>query len=203
MKAVDICRILVDFELGEWSWATRELFLKGLDMIQVHMSISNGVNKVTRLATRDMSHHVSEQSVRRNVKRNTQAHVSTSLIHLARKLILLHVDIKLAKHVAWRQRHFIQVGWVPGRHDDSSVLWIVNDLVDAVLELVNALSSVVRVHINIFGSKVTPLKTVDWSQVSLFAMTKATRFEKLFRAIAVPDMNVLVGKVIGVGVSLC
>lgn len=57
-------------------------------------------------------------------------------------------------------------------------------------------------HVNVLGSKVPPLKAIDGSQVTHLAVRQATLIEKLARAIAVPNVNVLGGQDIGIGVTL-
>lgn len=110
--------------------------------------------------------------------------------------------IKLAKHVARRQRHFPQIGRVPGRHDNASIFGIVFDLVNALRKLINPLARVIRVHINVFRSEMTPLETVDWTQITYFAVFQATRIEKLARSVSVPNMNIFRGQVVRVRVTL-
>jgi hypothetical protein len=47
-----------------------------------------------------MGDHVSQQSIGSNVEGYSQAHVGTTLVHLARELVFLRVDIKLTEHMA-------------------------------------------------------------------------------------------------------
>jgi hypothetical protein len=51
--------------------------------------------------------------------------------------------------MARRKGHLIQIRRVPGSHDDSSILRTVLDLVDAVLQLIDPFTSVIRVHIEV------------------------------------------------------
>jgi len=76
-----------------------------------------------------------------------------------------HVDtyIELTKHVAGRQGHFVQVCWIPGTHNDTTIFRTILDLLNAFSQLVDALSRVVSVHVNVFGTKVPPLKAVHGS----------------------------------------
>ena len=104
--------------------------------------------------------------------------------------------------MTWRQSHFVQVGWIPSTHDDTTVLGIVLNLFNAFGKLVDALTRVVSVHVDILGAKVSPLKSVDWSQVTNLTMRQAPLVEKLARTISIPDMNILGSKIIAIGVSL-
>lgn len=100
------------------------------------------------------------------------------------------------------QRHEIQVGGVPRRHDDPAILRMVHDLVDALLELVDALSGVVGVHVHVGGTKVPPLEPVHRAQVSHLPVPQPSLIEELARAVPIPNVNVLFGKDVGVCASL-
>lgn len=104
--------------------------------------------------------------------------------------------------MAGRQGHERKIRRVPRRHDDSSIFRIVLDLVNTVGQLINALSSVVRVHVHVVRSKVAPLKAVHGSKVANLAMRQAALVEKLARTIAVPNVYILFRKIVGIGVSL-
>lgn len=75
---------------------------------------------------------------------------------MARKLSV--GDVKLTEHVARRKRHQVQIGWIPGRHNDSSILWRVLDFVNAILQLVDSLVGVIAVHIGILRTEMAPLQ---------------------------------------------
>jgi hypothetical protein len=104
--------------------------------------------------------------------------------------------------VTGRQSHFIQVCWIPGTHNDAPIFRIVLNLVNAFHELIDTLSSVIRVHIHVLGTKVPPLKSVHRSQVTDLAMRQATLVQKFTRAVAIPNVNILFRKIIAIGVSL-
>ena len=134
-----------------------------------------------------------------NVERHAESHVGTSLVHLAREFAI--GNVKLAKHVAGGQCHFLQIGRIPGGHNDAPILWSILDFPNAIGQLVDALPGVIRVHVNVGGTKVSPLEAIDRSQVSNFAMRQSSLVEEFSRAISIPNMNSLVGKVIAIGVS--
>jgi hypothetical protein len=54
-------------------------------------------------------------------------------------------------------------------------------------------------HIFVLGTEMTPLKAVDGSQVTFFAVLKTTRVEEFTGAVAIPDVNVFVSKLVGIG----
>lgn len=100
------------------------------------------------------------------------------------------------------QRHFIEIGRVPRRHDNASVFRSVLDLFDAFRQLIHALSGVVGMHVHVLGSKVAPLKAVDGSQIAHFSMRKTLRIEEFSRTIAIPNINVLGRQIVRIGIPL-
>ena len=69
----------------------------------------------------------------------------STLRYLAAQLSVGNVE--LAEHMAGRQSHQVEVGRVPGGQQDSPILRVAHDGLDTLLELVNALTTVVRMHI--------------------------------------------------------
>jgi hypothetical protein len=167
---IDRCLVGVDLECRKLTRLSLQLFFQRINMVQVYMSISYSVHKVTRKSTSDMCNQVRQESVRCNVKWHTQPHVSRPLVHLTRDLVALSVYKELAKHVTGWKRHERKIGRIPCRHDDAAVFRSVYNLVQTVCQLVKALTSVVSVHVNILCPKVSPLKAIDWTQITNFAM---------------------------------
>lgn len=56
------------------------------------------------------------------------------------------------------------------------------------------LSSVIRMHIDIFGTKMPPLKAIYRAQIALFSIGESAGIQKFTRTIGVPDMDIFVGK---------
>ena len=56
--------------------------------------------------------------------------------------------------------------WVPGRHDDPPIVRVCLDGVYDLCQLIHPLPAVVSVHINIFGTKVTPLEPIHWTEIT-------------------------------------
>jgi hypothetical protein len=171
-EPINILDIWVNFDFGEGSWDTLNLLLQSLDVIAVHVRITNGVYELSRLESTDLGHHYGQQRVGGDIKGDTQAHIGRALVHLAAEFPVGHVE--LAKHVARRQSHFVEICWVPRGHDDSAVGGRVLDLIDAVLQLIYTLTLVVGMHILVGCPKVSPLEAVDRAQVHLLAVMEAT-----------------------------
>ena len=55
--------------------------------------------------------------------------------------------------------------WAPSPHD-SPVVWVGIDGVDDLNQLVHPLTTVVRVHVNVIRSEVTPLEAIHWTKVA-------------------------------------
>lgn len=96
-------------------------------------------------------------------------------------------DVELGKHVTRREGHLGQVGWVPGRQDDSAVVRARLELPDDLGQLIHALPRIVRLRIDVVGAKVAPLEPVDGAQVADIPVAQADAVEELARAVAVPD----------------
>lgn len=87
--------------------------------------------------------------------------------------------VKLTKHVAGRERHEFEISRIPGRQDNTSVLGIVLDLVDAFGQLIHALSGIIVVHGPVGGTEMAPLEAVDGSQIAHFSMPQSPTVEKV------------------------
>mmetsp|Transcript_9146 Transcript_9146/g.19000 ORF Transcript_9146/g.19000 Transcript_9146/m.19000 type:complete len:214 (+) Transcript_9146:89-730(+) len=159
-------RIVSNEKLWEGSRRSFQLFLERLDVVQVDVGVTQRVNKITRLASRDVSHQVGKQGVAGNIERNSEAHVGRPLVHMAANLVAVGINVELAQQMAGRQCHLVQRRRIPGAQENSAVFWIVLDLVDALGKLVNTLPGVVGVHVLVFRSKMAPLEPIDGSKVT-------------------------------------
>lgn len=79
--AVDAAALFpCDFQLGERSRLALQLCSKSIDVVNVDVCVSHDVGKGSRYKIADVSEHVSQQCVARNVERDAKAHVAGSLI---------------------------------------------------------------------------------------------------------------------------
>ena len=92
----------------------------------------------------------------------------------------------------------MQIRWIPCRHDDPSVRWIVPDCVNHCLQLVVSLTGVVGVHVDVFCTKVSPLESIDGSQVALLPISQASAGQEFGGRVAIPDVDALAGQFVGV-----
>ena len=59
----------------------------------------------------------------------------------------------------------------------------------ALSSLVDTFSGIVRVHVDILGPEVAPLKSVDGTEVALLAVAQADGIQKLPGTVPVPDAD--------------
>ncbi len=88
----------------------------------------------------------------------------------------------------------MEIGGIPGGEDDASIGGVVFDLVDDVLELIDALAGVVVVHGAIGGAEMSPLESIDGSEISFFAVGKSAGIEEFAGCVGVPDVDVFVAE---------
>lgn len=60
---------------------------------------------------------------------------------------------------------------------------------DDLGELVDALACVVRLCVDVFRAKVSPLEAIDGAEIADFAVGEADAVEELAGAVAVPDLD--------------
>lgn len=200
-ETIDVPLGRIDRDLWEGAGQAAKLFPEGVDMVGVNVGVSDGVDKVPRLETAHVSNHVGKESIGRDIERYSQAHIGAALVHLARQLSLLSVDVELAEHVAGRECHLVKIGWIPCRHDDAPVLGSVLDLFDALSELIDPLPGIVGVHVDVLRTEVAPLESVDGTEIANLSVAQAPLVKELPRAIAVPDVDLLVSQVVRIGVA--
>ena len=161
------------------------------------MSVTQSVDKVSWSEITNVSDHDGEQSIAGDVERNPQPHVCRSLVELTGQLSVGNIELNQA--VTGRQGHLVQVRGVPGAHDDPPIVGLGLDPVDDLSELVDPLAAVVGVHVHVLSTEVSPLKAVDWSQVSLLTGCEAQTVQELPAAVPVPDPHFLLLQLLGVG----
>jgi len=98
-------------------------------------------------------------------------------------------DVELCKHVTRWQGHLLQVRRVPGTQNNSPVIGVVLQLINHLCQLIHALSRIVRLGIDILGPEMAPLKPVDRSQVSDFAVREPNAVKIGARSVSVPDLD--------------
>ena len=79
--------------------------------------------------------------------------------------------------------------WIPSAQNDPSIGGLTSNLVDAFLELVDALPCIIGIAIDVRHAEMTPLEPIDGAQIALTAVSQPAGFEERLRAVAVPDLD--------------
>ena len=139
----------VEFHLGQGTRLTRELELGLLDMVQIEVGVARGVDEVARTESRDLCHHLKQQSIGRNIERYAQEGVCRALVELQREASLGIgsvgiVDIELEDGVTRGQRHLVDLSHIPRRDNHATGVGIVLQLIEHILYLVDSTAIIIR-----------------------------------------------------------
>ena len=93
------------------------------------------MDELAQLQVADLRNHHCQKRVRRNVERHAQKGVGAALVELARQAAVAHVELK--KRVAGRQSHMVDVGHVPGAHNQAARVGVGLYVVDEFADLVD------------------------------------------------------------------
>ena len=91
-----------------------------------------------------------------------------------------------------RERHLGRTCGVPGAEDDSPICGILFDFADALTKLVDALALVRLLAVGILGTKVSPLETIHWSEVTLPTVSQPPALKESLGAVTIPYLDALV-----------
>ena len=188
LNLVDLAASVRNCQCRKSKQLARELLLQLRYVVGVDMAVADGVHELAGFQVAAVSNQPGQQCVAGDVERHAQTHVGRALVQVARQLVV--ANIKLDQHVARRQRHQVEVRWVPCGHDDAAAVRVGLDLVDDLAELVDALVLVVGVHVDILGAEMPPLDAVHRAQVADLAVVQASLVQKLACGVGVPDPDV-------------
>ena len=87
--------------------------------------------------------------------------------------------IELSKDVTGRESHLLEIGRVPGTHENATACRVLLDLLDDISKLIDTLAFVVIVHGLVRGTEVSPLETIDGAQIPFFPLSEADFIEEL------------------------
>lgn len=96
--------------------------------------------------------------------------------------------------MARRQSHKLQVLRIPSTKNNPSIIRIILELMNDFRELVNTLSCVVCLSIDVLGAKVPPLEAINRTEVAHCAMGEADRVEIFARSVPIPDLDACGGQ---------
>ena len=169
-------------------------------MIKIYMRVAHRMRKRPRHEITHMRQHMRQQCITGNIKRHAQAHITTTLVQLTMQMPLLLLplltlfraritDIELRKHVAWWQRHDLQIRGVPRTQNNAAIVRRVTQLANHLRQLIHALPCVVRLGMYVLSAEVPPLEAIDRAEVTLRTLREPNAVEVGARAVAVPDLD--------------
>ena len=132
----------VDFHCGQGTRLTGELELCLLDVVQVEMGVTRGVDEVAGFVARHLCHHHQEQGIGGDVEGYTEEGVCRTLVELERETVAGHIELE--DGVTGGQGHLVHLCHIPGGDDHTTGVGIVLQLVEHVLNLVDSAAFVVR-----------------------------------------------------------
>lgn len=191
-------RFPCDLQLRERPRLPRQLHLQGIDVVNVYMCVPHCVSERPGDEIANVSQHMGQQRITRDVKRHTQSHIAAALVQLAVQsplnlltllLRLRERHVELRKHMTRREGHELQIFGVPGAQNDPAIVRVVLQLVNDLRELIDPLARIVRLGIDVLGAEMAPLEAVHGAQVADGAVRQADGVEVLTRSVAVPDLD--------------
>ena len=82
LEIEEVLHVWVDLHRGQRTRLTGELEFGLFGMVQVEVRVTRGVDEVTCLVARHLCHHLKQQGVRGDIKRNPEEGVGTTLVEL-------------------------------------------------------------------------------------------------------------------------
>jgi len=86
------------------------------------------------------------------------------------------------------QIHPVNTCRIPRRQNNAPVIGLGFDRVDALSQLVDSLSSVIRMHGGVLRSEMAPLKAVHWPEIVLLALLEIDGIQISTRSVGFPDL---------------
>ncbi len=120
------------------------------------MRVAQRVHELAGRELRHLRHHQREQRVGRDIEGHAQKDVRRALIELAGEPAL--GDVELEQAVAWRQRHAVDVGWIPGADDEAARIRIAADGLHHIGDLIDGAA--------VAGRPRPPLPPVDRAELT-------------------------------------
>ena len=103
------------------------------------------------------------------------------------------LDVELSEEMTWRQGHEMEMGGIPGGQDDPSIIGMISQPIENMLQLIDALAGIIRLSIEVGGAEMTPLEAIDRTEITLDSIVEADGVQIGARTVTVPDLDALVG----------
>src|SRR5215207_10417663 len=156
-EIIDAAHIAFDNQPGQGQGLARELFARLFEVIGIKMGIAKGVDEFAGLQAGHMRDHMGEKRVRGDVERHTDENVGGTLVELAGEPSPR--DIELEEAMARRKRHALDIGRVPGRHNEPAGIRIAPQGRDDQGELIDRRA--------VGRGPGSPLRSIDRTQIAI------------------------------------
>jgi hypothetical protein len=156
-KAENITHRRVEFHSGQGIGRACQLKLYLFQVIIVNMHIPKRVDELTGLQSTDLCHHHRQQGIGCDIERNPQEYIGGALIELAAQFSIGH--IKLEHGMTGHERHFRQIGHIPGADDQPPAIGILLYLCNEIADLID--------HLSIFSFPASPLLAIDGTEIAI------------------------------------
>ncbi len=159
-------RAAQDVQRGVGVGSARELQFHLLEVVAVDVAVAACPDEVAHVQIALLRHHVGQQRVAGDVEGHAQEDVGAALVQLAAQPAplsggLRRCHVELEERVAGHEGHLVQVGHVPGAHDDAARVGVGPERFDHLADLVD-MAAVRR-------GPATPLHAIDRAQVAILA----------------------------------
>ena len=131
----------INLHLGEGTGLAGELETGLLEVVQIEMGVTRGVDEVTGLEACHLCYHHEEQGIGGNVEGYAEEGVGRTLVELERETVAGHVELE--DSMTGRQGHLVHFGYVPGGDDHTTGVGVVLQLIEYILDLVDGTAVVV------------------------------------------------------------
>ena len=92
-KRVKTGHRIIYFDYGEGFWLALQLLPYRRLMVLIEMHIAKSVHELSDLAPKNLCNNMREQSVARDVERNSKKDIRTSLIELKRDFLMFYIHL--------------------------------------------------------------------------------------------------------------
>ena len=114
----DIIHVRIDDYAREFSRRSGELQLSLFKVIEIEVSVSRCMDKLSWLKIAHLRHHLKQESVGGDIERHTEEGVCRALIELQRESPVCHIELEEA--MTWWQRHLWHISNIPRATHDAS-----------------------------------------------------------------------------------
>ena len=155
LEIKDAVDFAIDDEARCLARVAGELGFHLLHMVGVDMRVAHGVDELPRFVARHMGEHFQQERVGGDVEGHAEEHIGGALVELQVHGAVLDAD--LPERVTGRERHVVNLAWVPGRDDEAAAVGVVFNLLNEVRDLVGGAARFREATplVAVYGAKIT------------------------------------------------